>query len=159
MLVSGEKLDAALIEIGPWDVADRKLAGSDEWTHIGEPAYDAFLEKEMNLAVDVLSRDGALVIWMTSPQIEFGRGQPEISHDQPISDPARMARLNELIAQVDAARPEMVELDLVAHLRSLPGGEMDPALRPDGEHFSEEASADLAGWLAPEIIRLVDASR
>ncbi|HEX4906820.1 MAG TPA: hypothetical protein VFU93_15305, partial [Acidimicrobiales bacterium] len=142
-----EGLDAAVVGIGPWDVTDRKVDG--EWTHIGEPAYDAFLRREMELAVDVLSSDGALVVWLTSPRITFGDGE------HPISDPARMDRLNELIADVDAAREEMVVLDLRGYLRSLPGDEMDRTLRPDGVHFSEEASADLVDWLAPAIIDLV----
>ena len=159
MLVAREHLDAAVIEIGPWDVTDRKLEGSDTWTHIGEQSYDAFLEKEMNLAVDVLSADGALVVWLTSPQIEFGRELTGIPKDHPISDPARMRRLNELIAKVDAERDEMAVIDLAGHLRSLPGGEMDPTLRPDGTHFSEDASVDLADWLAPAIIDAVRGNR
>lgn len=146
-------LDAAVIEIGPWDVTDRELDG--RWTHIGEPAYDAYLAREMHLAVDTLSSDGALVIWLTSPYIEFGRGQAGIPDDHPISDPERMDRLNALITSVDAARDEMVVLDLVGYLRSLPGNEMDARLRPDGVHFSESASVDLVDWLAPAIIEAV----
>jgi hypothetical protein len=141
-LASG--LDVAVVQIGPWDVTDRKIDG--RWTHVGEPAYDDFLRREMHLAVDVLASDGAVVAWLSSPRIEFGNG------DHPISDPARMDRLNELLAEVDEARPEMVVLDLRGYLRSLPGDEMDRELRPDGVHFSEEASADLVEWLAPALI-------
>jgi hypothetical protein len=145
-----QDLDAAVVEIGPWDVTDRKLDGT--WTHIGEPDYDEYLLSEMNRAVDALSSSGAVVIWLTSPHIEFGRGQQGVPHDHPINDPARMDRLNELIREVDAERDEMVVIDLVAYLRSLPGDEMDASLRPDGVHFSEEASTDLADWLGPAII-------
>ena len=146
-------LDAAVVQVGPWDVTDRRLDGT--WTHIGEPAFDALLEREMHLAVDVLSADGALVLWLTSPVIDFGRGQTGLPRDHPISDPRRMARFNELITTVDAARDEMVVVDLAAHLRSLPGGELDPDLRPDGVHFSEESSKEIAEWLAPLVIDLV----
>jgi hypothetical protein len=104
----------------------------------------------MLLAVDVLSHDGAVVVWLTSPRIDFGDG------DHPISEPERMDRLNQLIAEVDAARDEMVALDLRGYLRSLPGDEMDRSLRPDGVHFSEEASADLVEWLAPALIDLAN---
>jgi peptidoglycan/LPS O-acetylase OafA/YrhL len=147
-----EQLDAAIVQIGPWDVTDRQLDG--RWTHIGEPAYDALLEREMQLAVDVLSAAGARVIWLTSPRIEFGRGQPTADRDHPISDPERMDRLNELIAEVDAERDEMVVLDLAGHLREL-GDELDPDLRPDGVHFSEEAAAELVEWLGPAVLDLV----
>jgi lysophospholipase L1-like esterase len=156
-IVEREDLDAAVVQIGPWDVTDRELDG--EWTHIGEPAYDARLEREIERAVDVLSAKGALVIWLTAPHIEFGRGQAGIPRDSPISEPARMDRLNQLIGEVDARRDEMVVLDLVAHIRSLPGGEMDASLRPDGVHFSEDAAPALARWLAPEILRLIDERR
>jgi hypothetical protein len=49
----------------------------------------------------------------------------------------------------------MVVIDLAGHLRSLPGGEMDAALRPDGVHFSEQASGELVHWLAPAIVDAV----
>jgi hypothetical protein len=113
----------------------------------------------MNRAVDALSANGNVVVWLTSPRIEFGRGQQGIDGDHPINDPRRMDRLNELIRQVDADRDEMVVLDLVTYLRSLPGDEMDPALRPDGVHFSEEASTDLVDWLGPAIIDAVEQHR
>jgi peptidoglycan/LPS O-acetylase OafA/YrhL len=150
-----DELDAAIVQVGPWDVSDRVVDGRT--THIGEPAYDELLEAEMQRAVDALSADGAVVVWLTAPHIDFGRGAaglPKTSVDH-ISDPARMDRLNELIRKVDAARPEMVVVDLAAHLRSLPGGEMDPDLRPDGVHFSEEASKTLAGWLVDEVKQAV----
>ena len=147
-------LDLALIQIGPWDVTDRKIDG--EWTHIGEPAYDAFLRREMELAVDVLSSDGALVAWVKSPHIEFGRGQSNLPQDHPISDPARMDRLNELVAELDAERDDLVVLDLQGYLRSLPGGEMTRSMRPDGVHFDEDGAIALVDWLAPAIFDLVE---
>lgn len=156
-IVSAGDLDIALIQVGPWDVTDRRLEGAEDWTHIGEPAYDEFLEREMHAAVDVLSTGGTMVVWLTSPRIEFGRGQPNLPRDHPISDPERMDRLNELIRRVDAEREELVVLDLAGYLRSLPGGEMDPHLRPDGVHFSEEASKEIADWLGPALIELAGA--
>ena len=146
------EIDVALIEVGPWDVTDREIDG--EWTHIGEPEYDAFLRREMHLAVDVLSSGGALVVWLTSPRIEFGRGQPHLPQDHPISAPERIERLNELIAEVDAERDEMVVLDLRGYLRSRPEGEMDSSLRPDGVHFDEDGAIALVDWLAPAILDL-----
>jgi peptidoglycan/LPS O-acetylase OafA/YrhL len=148
-----EDLDAAMVQIGPWDVTDRKIDG--KWTHIGELDYDEWLETEMHLAVTALAQGGTKVIWLTSPYIDFGRELEGIDHDHPISDRARMDRLNELIHQVDAARDEMVVLDLVEYLRAQPGGEMDPDLRPDGTHFSEDAAVRLATeWLGPTLIGL-----
>jgi len=147
-----ERLDAAVVQIGPWDVTDRELDG--RWTHIGEPEWDALLRAEMHRAVDVLSSGGAIVVWLSSPPIEFGRGQRGLPRGHPISDPARMARLNDVLAEVDAARDELVVLDLAGHLAAL-GPTEDARLRPDGVHFSEEASAELVAWLGPALLRLI----
>lgn len=151
-------LDGALVQIGPWDVADRRIPGDDEWRHIGDPVYDAFLKSEMHEAVDALTSSGAVVLWLTSPRVEMERSVvPRPSRSFPASEPARMDRLNELIREVAAERPDEVwVIDVAAHLRAGTGGEMDPAIRPDGVHVSEEASGPLAQWLAPAILAALD---
>lgn len=151
-------LDGALLQIGPWDVADRRLPGDDEWRHIGDPVYDAFLKSEMHEAVDALTSAGAVVLWLTSPRVEMERSVvPRPARSFPASEPARMDRLNELIREVAAERPhEVWVIDVAAHLRAGPDGEMDPAIRPDGVHVSEEASGPLAQWLAPAILAALE---
>lgn len=146
--------DAVLLQIGPWDVSDRRRPGRPEFEHVGQPAYDAFLKSEMHLAVDVLSSAGARVLWLTSPTVDLQRAAfPRPVTSLPASDPDRMARLNALIGEVAAERSDVVEvIDLAAHLRSLSGDELDPTLRPDGVHLSEAASIELATWLGPRVI-------
>ena len=34
---------------------------------------------------------------------------------------------------------------------------MDPALRPDGVHFTPETAVEVAAWLGPEMLGAVDA--
>ena len=147
-------VDAAVVQFGPWDVADRRLPGDDRWRHVGDPVYDEFLRGELREAVAVLSSSGAKVLWLTSPRVEMERSlvpRPPAPH--PSSDPARMDRLNELVREVAAEHPDVVRvLDLAAHLRARPGGELDPSLRPDGVHVSEEASGEVAAWLGPQIV-------
>jgi hypothetical protein len=151
-------LDGALLQIGPWDVADRRLPGDDEWRHIGDPVYDAFLKAEMHEAVDALTSSGAVVLWLTSPRVDMERSVvPRPTRSFPASEPARMDRLNALIREVAAERPDEVRvIDVAAHLRAGPGGEMDPTIRPDGVHVSEEASGPLAQWLAPAILAALE---
>ena len=146
--------DAAMIQIGPWDVSARKRPGRQAFEHVGQPDYDAFLKREMHLAVDILSSTGAQVLWLTSPVIDLQRtAVPRTTEPLPASDPIRMARLNELIAEIAAERPDVVQvIDLAAHLRGSDEGELDPALRPDGVHLSEEASIELASWLGPKVL-------
>lgn len=151
-------LDGALLQIGPWDVADRRLPGDDEWRHIGDPVYDAFLKSEMHEAVDALTSSGAVVLWLTSPRVEMERSVvPRPTRSFPASEPVRMERLNDLIREVAAERPDEVwVIDVAAHLRAGPGGELDPSIRPDGVHVSEEASGPLAQWLAPAILAALE---
>jgi hypothetical protein len=52
-------------------------------------------------------------------------------------DPARVARLNQLIGQVVASHPGTYQLDLRTYMRDRPGGELDLAWRPDGFHWTD----------------------
>jgi peptidoglycan/LPS O-acetylase OafA/YrhL len=152
-------LDAALVQIGPWDVTDRVIDGRT--VHIGEPAFDARLVAAINQAVDVLSSDGAIVVWLTEPHLDFARGRTGLSAASVahISDPTRIDRLNALLRQVAARRPEMVVVDVLQHLRTLPGGELSPDLRPDGVHLTEDASSALAPWLTAQVRKAVASAR
>jgi hypothetical protein len=69
-----------------------------------------------------------------------------------------MARVNELIRQVQHERPDLRVIDLARWVSQRPGGELDAALRPDGVHFADDASADIvAPWLARAILRVYEA--
>jgi hypothetical protein len=107
---------------------------------------------EMTEAVDVLSADGAAVVWLTSPLIndnvdrsgDFGR--PETR------DPARMAALNALIARLPERRPGKVAVvDLAGWLAQNP---RDAELRSDGVHFDDgDDSAEAARqFLGPAVL-------
>jgi hypothetical protein len=68
------------------------------------------------------------------------------------SDRARVDRFNQLLTTVLDGRPEAELLDLAGWLRTQPGGELDRSLRPDGVHFSELSTGQLAGWLGPQLL-------
>jgi peptidoglycan/LPS O-acetylase OafA/YrhL len=150
--------DMAVVSVGPWDVTDRKLPGDERWRHVGDPVLDAYLRKEMLWAVDTLSSDGALVVWITSPVIEIrkkGTGRPP---DPPFaaSDPARMARFNEMIFELPERRPgRVVVIDLAAHMLTRPYGPFDPDYRPDGVHLSLLGALRVSReWLGDELLRV-----
>ena len=111
----------------------------------------------MPAAADTLASRGSLVVWLTQTTIEVnekrGGGLPETPF--PASDPARMARFNELVAELETLRPGIVRIvDLAGYMRTLPGGEMDPGYRRDGVHFGAKSAYRLASdWLGPEILR------
>jgi hypothetical protein len=156
--IDANKPNIAVVQVGPWEVVDRKLAGDDQWRAPGDPVYDDYLLKEMIAAVDVLSAQGAEVIWLTSPPIkpgvgdgehvQFARGQGE--------DPARMARFDQLIAALPRERPGRVHvLDLAGWLKA--SGE-DERLRPDGVHLGMNGeNAEVAKrWLLQAIVDVFD---
>jgi lysophospholipase L1-like esterase len=60
--------------------------------------------------------------------------------------------LNGIIRQVVAERPQVVLVDLAGHLASIPGADTDQAMRPDGVHFSPDASAEMAAWFGPLVV-------
>ena len=151
--------DLAVIQIGPWEVAERKLPGDDTWRTIGDPVYDDFLRNEMLEAIDVLSAHGATVVWLTAPLINPGVDGDAISLRGDAADPSRMIRLNELITEAGAAeRPDQaVVIDLAAHVYDLGEEEEDIRLRPDGVHFSIEAAAEVTyDWLGPALLEVYE---
>lgn len=156
--IGSNRPDLAVVLFGLWEVCDRKLPGDGSWRHLGDPVFDAYVLDEMLAAVDVLSAEGTLVVWLTHPPVRVRkRGThtlPETPY--PESDPRRMERLNELIFELEARRPETIRVvDLAAYLHGLPLGEFDPAYRPDGVHLSVDASRRVVDdWLAHELLRV-----
>lgn len=149
-------VDFAFIQTGPWDVTDRRLDGDDTWRAPGDPVFDEFLREELSLVTDVLLEEGVPVVWATAPHLDVGRmQQPRPDEPYPESDPARIDRLNEIIREVADQREGAVVVDLAGYLASLPGGEMDPRLRPDGVHFELDTAEEIAEWLGPEVMRAI----
>jgi hypothetical protein len=142
-----------VVQIGPWEVEDRKLQGDDTWRKMGDPVYDEYLTNEMLLAVDTLSAEGADVLWLTSPAVGPGTGPDAVQVHGQGAEPARMARMNELINALPAARPGKVHIiDVAAWLAST--GE-DARLRPDGVHVGIdhlEGKEVATRFLGPAII-------
>jgi Acyltransferase family len=140
-----------VVMVNVWDVTDRQLPGDSKWQHIGERRFDSILRAEMTADIDLLSSQGATVAWVLSPYIRPGldRG-PEL---WPEGDHKRMDRLNTIIREVVATRwDRSLVVDLQGYMRSRPQGELDWSERPDGNHFSDNASYAMAeSWLGPTI--------
>lgn len=151
------ELDLAFVQFGPWDVADHRLPGDDEWRTIGDPVYDAALKAEALRLIDLLSAQGAVVMWVQPPLVRLGTvdGRPP-AEDFDASDPARMELFRDLGEELQEARPDsVVLLDLAAWMADQPGGELSGELRPDGVHFPNDVADRVAEeWLGPEIERI-----
>jgi hypothetical protein len=152
--VADSGASVAVIQVGPWDVADHQLSGTEEWQHVGEPAYDRILVDLIGSTVDQLLAAGAEhVVWIEPPPVILTRSPNYGSVMGPEGDPARMERLNEIAAEVASTRPQMRLVDLAARIERL--GADDERVRPDGVHFTVETAAEVAAWLGPQILAAV----
>ena len=83
------------------DIVDHLMNGS--WTHIGEPAFDAYLAGQLHLAVQTLTSRGGKVILMTTPYYSTGE-QPD-GQPWPEDNPERVNLYNDMIRQAAANSP------------------------------------------------------
>jgi len=149
--VEARQVQLAIVQVGPWDVADRRLEGDSKWRAPGDPIYDTYLVSELGQAMDMFSSLGVKVVWLTSPLVDLGRSEvPRRAYSA--SEPARMRRYNELLRSAAASRPHVRLVDLAALLAGEPGGELDARLRPDGVHFTKVTSREIADRLGPLIV-------
>jgi hypothetical protein len=132
---------------GAADISDHRIDG--EWQHIGQPAYDSWLLGQMQDFADRLTAGGARLVWTTVPDIRPPKPPGVTSFAE--EDPARMARYNELIAELAAGDPRIELADLSTVVKQRAGGQFDPTLRPDGVHIDLRVAPDLVDWLAEQI--------
>jgi peptidoglycan/LPS O-acetylase OafA/YrhL len=142
----------AVILTGTWDVIDRQIPGDGTWRHPGDPVYDAYLRGELAAATDLLRDAGLRVVWLTTPDLDFGRDGA--TPTDPSDHAVRVARLNELIGEVVAERQGtgVSLVDFAGWVAALPSGE-DERLRPDGVHTTLGTAYEVGAWLGPEILR------
>ncbi len=140
------------------DLEDRKLPGSSKVSSIGDPDLDAFLVKEYDHVVDVLSAGGAHVVWMTPPCLDLKSAAVQIPALQSVYSHANIDPLaTKILPQVARDRPGQVSLfDLAGvmcpggkPLTSLPGV---GAMRPDGVHFSVNGSLWFANTYGDKLL-------
>lgn len=149
--------DLAVILVGPWEVRDRLLPHDPKPRALGDPVMDDTMRSAIRRAIEVFRRHGVGVVWITFPRLRFS--PPGALADSPVaaaaSRPARLDRFNELLGEVAAEYPDSVRLvDFAAYLETFEGGPLDPAIRPDGVHFTRAVRPTLARWLSGEILRV-----
>lgn len=141
--------DVVAVLIGRWETLDRVHDG--QYRHLGDPDFDAYIESELETAVNVLSAKGAHVAFLTSPYFQ-GAEKPDGSI-WPQDNPARVQVLNSLLTAVAANHPGVVSVVPL-------GAILDP-----GDHFAETVDGIQVrysdgvhitpyggAWLAPKIM-------
>lgn len=145
--------DVAVILLDRWELMDRKLNG--RYQHVGELEYDAYLNRELDRAIEIVASRGAHVVLLTAPYTR--RAERPDGGLWPEDDPARVDAWNVLL-QAAAERHETSLLDLNGQI--CPEGEFTWRIdgirvRSDGLHFTPEGVRRyIAPWLLPKLARL-----
>ncbi len=151
--VDSHPVDVAAVLVGRWEVVDRVHAG--RWTHVGDPDFDAYLRRELELGIEILQGAGAQVLLVTAP---YCRQVGPDGCDFPQNEPGRTDRFNVLLAEVAADCVGVEVVDLNARL--CPDGNYVEEIegmvlrRGDGIHLTRAASTWVAEWLLAEMVAL-----
>lgn len=138
-----------VVQLGAWDIQERRFGDDPTWRAPGDPVYDAELRRRLVHVVDVLSAGGATVVWLPSPTASEGHGTrlPDPDYDRIAW---RITILNDLVAELPSLRPGKVRVvDLAGWFEAT--GEQR-RLRPDGMHFSRETATEVAERFLGEAI-------
>ena len=141
----------AVILLGRWELLDRVLNGA--WQHIGEPAFDAYLAQQLDMAIATASSTGAAVVLCTAPYF-LGLEAPG-GGTYPENQPARVDEWNAIVRAAVARHPGVTLFDLNALVS--PGGQYGSTVdgvvvrSSDGVHFSDTAGAVVGPALLPVI--------
>ncbi|GIF76098.1 acyltransferase family protein [Asanoa siamensis] len=145
--------DVAVILLDRWELMDRRLNG--RYQHVGQPEFDAYLTRELNLAIDVVGSRGGHVVVLTAPYTR--RAERPDGGLWPEDEPGRVDAWNGVLTTVAGQRGATV-LDLKAMV--CPGGRFTwdvggVRIRSDGLHFTPEGVQQvIAPWLLPRLARI-----
>jgi peptidoglycan/LPS O-acetylase OafA/YrhL len=144
------KPDVVAILVGRWECMDRLHDG--QWMHLGDAAYDAYVDAQLDRAITLMSAGGARVALLTAPY--YKRGERPDGGRFPEDDPARVDRFNEILRAVAARHDGVRVIDL--HTALAPEGKFTKRIngtlvRYDGVHISGGGARLLTPWLMPEL--------
>jgi peptidoglycan/LPS O-acetylase OafA/YrhL len=144
--VSQDHPDVALLIIGRWETVDRVNEG--QWTHIGDPTFDAYLNGELERALNIISSTGVRVVVATVPYSRGGE-KPD-GRLYPEDQPDRVNLWNTMLRRTVSHHPNVAILDLNKKL--CPDGVYTAKVdgikvRSDGVHLTPEGVKWLTPWL------------
>ena len=144
--ISQDQPDVALLVIGRWETVDRVNEG--QWTHIGDPTFDAYLNGELQRALNIVGASGVRVVVATVPYSRGGE-KPD-GRLYPEDQPDRVNQWNTMLRNTVAQHPNVQILDLNKKL--CPDGVYTAKVdgikvRSDGVHLTPEGVRWLTPWL------------
>jgi peptidoglycan/LPS O-acetylase OafA/YrhL len=153
--VARDDPDVALILVGRWETMDRVLDG--RWTHVGDPAFDAHLRSELELAIRLAGAGGAHVLLATEP---YNRRWEQLDGSlYPEDEPERVTAWNHLLRDVARDHPDVGVVELGARIS--PEGRFSwtaggHQVRSDGLHLTPSGVQGwIAPWLLPQLVAVV----
>jgi len=129
-LVNSFHPDVTLVLLGRWEVLDRVHDG--QWMHIGEPAFDAYLESELELATSILTSRGGRVGFLTAPCNNHELADLAAPGRLPPDDAHRVDLFNQMQAGIAAEYPGQAMMVPLAAL-----------ICPNGQYVSSIAGVGL----------------
>jgi peptidoglycan/LPS O-acetylase OafA/YrhL len=144
--VSQDQPDVALLVVGRWETVDRVNEG--QWTHIGDPTFNAYLNGELQRALNVVGASGGRVVVATVPYSRGGE-KPD-GRLYPEDQPDRVNQWNTMLRNTVAQDKGVQILDLNKKL--CPDGVYTAKVdgikvRSDGVHLTPEGVRWLTPWL------------
>jgi peptidoglycan/LPS O-acetylase OafA/YrhL len=130
-----------------------------QWVHVGDPGWDARLERQLGQAVGVLSSAGAKVAVFTFPYVDPPLEQPD-GAPWPENLPTRVVAWNRLLREVAATHRRTVTLvplnrliDPHGHYANTEDG-VEVRTPDDGIHLTKAGGEWLQPRVLPEIAEL-----
>jgi peptidoglycan/LPS O-acetylase OafA/YrhL len=139
--------DITLVMVGAWEVLDQRIDGVDY--RFPSPQWDSLVRDQFTDAIDIAAITGRPVVVMSVPCMEPSGDDNTTAR----TDPARVAAVNGIIADIAAARPSVSVAGLGSVLcpDGVPVGEVDgERIRYDGVHVSATGSDLVWRWLFPQ---------
>ncbi|WP_186241080.1 acyltransferase family protein [Mycobacterium simulans] len=144
--IGQDRPDVALLIIGRWETVDRVNEG--KWTHIGDPTFDAYLNFELQRALNIVGSTGVRVMVATVPYSRGGE-KPD-GRLYPEDQPDRVNQWNAMLRNAVGEHPNVGIIDLNKKL--CPDGVYTAKVdgikvRSDGVHLTPEGAKWLLPWL------------
>ncbi|MBX6388418.1 MAG: acyltransferase [Frankia sp.] len=145
--------DIAVLLVGRWEVVDQQFEG--RWTRVGDPEYDAYLGRELDLAISTLSARGARVVLFTTPA--FAAREAADGSQFPETRIERVVRFNQLLRAAAERHPGVASVADLAGVLT-PGDRYTDRIdgiltRDDGVHITAEGGRLAGEALLPEIVQ------
>ena len=123
-----------------------------QWTHVGEPAWDAHLASDLDEAIRVSSSTGAKVVLFTMPYVDPPE-EAATGQTYPENQPSRVDGFNAIVRKVATEHPGLVSVIDLNRIID-PGGHYAPTVDGVTVRFTDGIHVSRPGgqWLQPRLL-------